>query len=698
MLLQYACKALAIVSALLVTSNMAAAATANGYKDGRVVLGYIPVQRQGGVVNTTMTSEQHARAVIADGQKNNVKMLVAVGGQGNFSVTLAKALSTPATLSAFVSNAVDFVDSYKLDGIDCDFEICSRQLQGIRKGMDVKFGKGKKLLTITLYNHPFLGPNVPTMDYKPFYEAVDYALVMTYDYFGNWADYSAPNSPKLVAGLPFYGHSILTNQYVPIDDHKTLVGPVSDIAGSWTWKDLRDPAGGALSDGRTARAGWVRAWDNYTMTPWLFRKSDSLYIGYDDEDSLGVKMDYTLRRGLAGVMIWEIGFDYKNELIGYVKDFIQQSDDGLVAKDCAPSDDALDGLFQESRNPNFFNFRSLHRRDEPRMCQFPSAASGWGRDGSGGGHGSGCDRACSAGDKATAEQKFKDISEAFEALSDKNKRAVYDQYGEEGLKGGMGGGGAGGFPGGFGGMGGGGGQSFHFTSGGPGGGFGGFTPSNPEDIFAQLFSGLGGMGGMGGMGGHGVHTHRGRGGHAMDVDDDMGGGFGGRTREVTRPLACTLEELYNGCTKKLKVTRRTLDRASGQLVSSEKILQIDIKPGWKAGTKVRFSGEGDNYGHGAQDIVFVVEAKPHAVYKRDGDNLKMDMELSLDEALCGFKRPVTKLDGKKFMVSNKMVVRPGQISQMDGYGMPISKLPGQVNFPSSLTDSQKEQIHAALTQ
>ncbi|KAJ1934340.1 hypothetical protein EC988_008842, partial [Linderina pennispora] len=271
-------------------------------------------------------------------------MLVAVGGQGNFSVALAKALSTPATLSAFVSNAVDFVDSYKLDGIDCDFEFPENlqeaqnlltALQGIRKGMDVKFGKGKKLLTITLYNHPFLGPNVPAMDYKPFYEAVDYALVMTYDYFGNWADYSAPNSPfidvpffqgsfrnttdawlgagwpasKLVAGLPFYGHSSivtadmsqnLTNQYVPIDDHKTLVGPVSDIPGSWTWKDLRDPAGGALSDGRTARTGWVRAWDNYTMTPWLFRKSDSLYIGYDDEDSLGVKMDYTLRRGLAG--------------------------------------------------------------------------------------------------------------------------------------------------------------------------------------------------------------------------------------------------------------------------------------------------------------------------------------------------------------------------------------------------------------
>ncbi|KAJ1939124.1 Molecular chaperone (DnaJ super) [Linderina macrospora] len=321
------------------------------------------------------------------------------------------------------------------------------------------------------------------------------------------------------------------------------------------------------------------------------------------------------------------------------------------------------------------------------------------------------------GDKSTAEQKFKDISEAFEALSDKNKRAVYDQYGEEGLKGGMGGGagGAGGFPGGFSGFpGGGGGQSFHFTSGGSGGGgFGGFTPSNPEDIFAQLFSGLGGMGGMGG--GHGVHTHRGR-GHHMDVDDDMGGGFSGmpggmrpqgRTQEVTRPLPCTLEELYNGCTKKLKVTRRTLDRSSGQLVSSEKILQISVRPGWKAGTKVRFSGEGDDFGHGGQDIVFVVEAKPHAVFKRDGDNLHMDMELSLDEALCGFKRPVKTLSGKSFMVANKTVVKPGQVSQMDGYGMPISKQPGtfgkliinyKVAFPMSLTDSQKEKIHAALTQ
>lgn len=81
------------------------------------------------------------------------------------------------------------------------------------------------------------------------------------------------------------------------------------------------------------------------------------------------------------------------------------------------------------------------------------------------------------------------ISEAFEVLSDKDKRAVFDQFGEEGLKGGGGpppgasGFSSGGFPGGsFGGFPGGGGTTFTFTSGGPGGS-GGFHPSDPNRIF-----------------------------------------------------------------------------------------------------------------------------------------------------------------------------------------------------------------------
>ncbi|KAJ1777544.1 hypothetical protein LPJ77_002768 [Coemansia sp. RSA 2523] len=423
---EYMRVARSLVMCLFVMHALIISAVASTYHDSRVVLGYFPVQRTvsdipwdslthaniafafasdagnitfvGDVVNSTMTSEQNARQLISAGQAKGVKMLVAVGGQGNFSKHLATALGSPDTQATFVSNAVQFVKDYKLDGIDLDWEYPTdlteaqnllSALQGTRKALDSSFGKGAKLLTITLYNHPYLGPNVPSVDYAPYVDAVDYGLVMAYDYFGSWSDYTAPNAPlvdvpfyagsfrntteawlqagwpaeKMVAGLAFYGHSSIvstdmstntTNQYVPINNHTSLEGPVSGISGTWTWRDLRDSAG-ALSDPTTARSGWVRAWDRYTMTPWVFRESDNLYVGYDDKESLAIKIDYSLQKGLAGVMIWEVGYDYQNELMTHVRDFIVRLDDGEEPKNCAPSDSELDNIYDDSRDPGFFN-------------------------------------------------------------------------------------------------------------------------------------------------------------------------------------------------------------------------------------------------------------------------------------------------------------------------------------------------------
>ena len=97
--------------------------------------------------------------------------------------------------------------------------------------------------------------------------------------------------------------------------------------------------------------------------------------------------------------------------------------------------------------------------------------------------------------------------------------------------------------------------------------------------------GMGGMGGMPGMGGMG----------------GMPGGFGGEPsgaappppEEVIKTLALTLEELYKGGTKRLKLTRHM--RNGGQ---EEKILEVAYKPGWKKGTKIKFAGAGneDDYG------------------------------------------------------------------------------------------------------
>jgi DnaJ homolog subfamily B member 4 len=296
--------------------------------------------------------------------------------------------------------------------------------------------------------------------------------------------------------------------------------------------------------------------------------------------------------------------------------------------------------------------------------------------------------------KEGAEQKFKEIAEAYEVLSDKNKRAIYDQFGEEGLKaeasGGtpdMSGGFGGGFPGGFPGFGGGG-TTFTFRSG--GGGRRGFRPSNADDVFKQFFGGSSPF-------------------DDMEEDDGFHGGFfgGGRRASgapslVRKTLPVTLEELYTGTTKKLKVSRKT---RSG--TSTEKILTVTIKPGWKSGTKIRYSGEGDELPDGShQDLEFVIEEKPHPVFTRDGDDLKIATRLSLAEALTGFSRTVKTLEGKEIVIANNRITQPGQEMRFPGRGLPNQKDPSQrgdlvvlcqVDFPTgALSTVQKDLIKQAL--
>ena len=164
---------------------------------------------------------------------------------------------------------------------------------------------------------------------------------------------------------------------------------------------------------------------------------------------------------------------------------------------------------------------------------------------------------------------------------------------------------------------------------------------------------------MGGMGGH--EDMFGGGGFG-----GMPGGPGGRRRagpqrqessappapvaEITRPLALTLEELYKGGTKRLKITRK---RQNGS--EEGKVLEIAYKAGWKKGTKVKFQGAGheDEYGRG-QTIVFVVEEKPHGRFTREDDDLVVSLNVSLLDALTGTTegtREVEHLDGRKIKVN-----------------------------------------------
>ena len=75
---------------------------------------------------------------------------------------------------------------------------------------------------------------------------------------------------------------------------------------------------------------------------------------------------------------------------------------------------------------------------------------------------------------------------------------------------------------------------------------------------------------------------------------------------VDRPLPVTLEELYKGTHKKMKIKRKTFDEGTNKRKVEDKILDMEIRPGYKAGTKIKFKGVGDQEEGGTQDLHFIV--------------------------------------------------------------------------------------------
>lgn len=266
------------------------------------------------------------------------------------------------------------------------------------------------------------------------------------------------------------------------------------------------------------------------------------------------------------------------------------------------------------------------------------------------------------------------------------------------------------------------------------------------DIITRQMFGSFGMAGMGmggpGMGGPGRRSTTGSMGDMFGHDDMPGASFfpggmpGGMPRsrptarsesfdgtrssspkpekpsEIRKPLKVSLEDLFNGATKHLKVGRRLMDGST-----EDKVLDIQIHPGWKSGTKIRFPHAGNELPPSgeAQDLVFVVEEKPHEIFMRDGNNLIANVVIPLVEALAGpptgvkrHVKVVDMLDGKKLQVPVPLgVVKPGQQTTIPGEGMPIRKdgaartkgdliVKWDVMFPDSLTNSQKEGIRKVL--
>lgn len=185
----------------------------------------------------------------------------------------------------------------------------------------------------------------------------------------------------------------------------------------------------------------------------------------------------------------------------------------------------------------------------------------------------------------------------------------------------------------------------------------------------------------------------------------MGGGGARKAPPIENKLPCSLEDLYKGTTKKMKISREIAD-ISGKIMQVEEILTIDVKPGWKKGTKITFPKKGNEQPNVIpSDLVFVIDEKPHSVFTRDGNDLIVTQKISLAEALTGYTVHLTALDGRSLNIPINNVIHPTYEEIVPREGMPLQKDPSKrgnlrikfnIRFPTRLTAEQKAGIKKLL--
>tara|TARA_B100001093_G_C26793605_1_gene1000117 strand:+ start:613 stop:1482 length:870 start_codon:yes stop_codon:yes gene_type:complete len=187
---------------------------------------------------------------------------------------------------------------------------------------------------------------------------------------------------------------------------------------------------------------------------------------------------------------------------------------------------------------------------------------------------------------------------------------------------------------------------------------------------------------------------------------NLGSLFNQPTKHLKHNFECTLEELFFGSMKTINLTRNIQTTKNGPISKEKKSIDLQIKPGWKEGTKVTYHEHGNIlYGKKPQDLIITIKEKKHPQFKRCGDDLYTQIQITLKESLVGFEREFLNLDNQLVNFKTNEMTTPEKYYFIEGKGMPnlkkgkrgILNIQCKIIYPEKLTDLQKKKIQEILS-